>query len=216
MSAPLVVWLGSAAPERGLRWLDGALAAAAAIGSASALAAGDERWLDLATERAARAGMPSIGVSTKLDLDYLGWAQIAAAAVRKIGATRVLVDEASRPDRFADVAAIAEQLDAVQLTAVVSVTADGDALHAERVIGARRQVIRITGPCVLGVRMAAPVAGDDDVQASTGQRFDLKAIGLDANVLAHRAPGPRAGVPPLKTVEQIADVLALYRAPRGD
>jgi hypothetical protein len=215
VTAPVVVWLGGVAPERGQRWLDGALAAAARLGGASALAAGDAAWLDIANARADHAGIPSIGVSTKLELDYLGWAQIAAAAIRKIGATRVLVDEGSRPDRFAEVAAIADQLDAVQLTGAVRVTADGDVIEATRVNGEQLQVVRITGPCVIGVRIAAPPSNDAELSASTGQRFDLRALGLDANVLGHRAPGPRGAIP-MKTVEQIADVLALYRAPRSD
>ena len=76
------VWLGSAIPVRSIRWVDGVLAAAAKFSSATAVAAGNQTWLDLAADRANRAGVPSIGITTDLDLDYLGWAQIVAAAPR--------------------------------------------------------------------------------------------------------------------------------------
>src|SRR6185295_7942988 len=111
----IAVWLGSAAPVRSIRWLDGALKTAAKFPGAIAVAAGEDAWLDLAADRAARVGLASVGVVTDLELDYLGWAQVMASAARKLGATTILVDEASRPERFAEVAAIAELADAAQL-----------------------------------------------------------------------------------------------------
>src|SRR5580704_4194410 len=127
---PIAVWLGSSAPTRSIRWLDGVLAAAAKFGAANAIAAGESGWLDLAADRAARAQVGSIGVMTDLQLDYLGWAQIAAAVIRQVGASTIFVDEASRPDRFAEVAALAELLDAAQLTHAVSLVPDGKLIHA--------------------------------------------------------------------------------------
>src|SRR5262249_47604866 len=78
----------------------------------TAVAAGEPTWLDLAADRAARHGLACVGVPTDLQLDYLGWAQVMAAVARKLAATTILVDEASRPEQFAQVAAIAELIDA--------------------------------------------------------------------------------------------------------
>ena len=75
--APIVaVWLGSSAPVRSIRWLDGTLKAAGKFGGATAVAAGASPWLDLAADRALRLGIAAVGVQTDLQLDYLGWAQI--------------------------------------------------------------------------------------------------------------------------------------------
>ncbi len=87
---------------------------------------------------------------TELSLDYLGWAQVMAAAATKLAATTILVDEASRPERFPEVAAIAELLDAAQLTHVVAIApapapADG-VIHASRVAGGELQAYRVRGP----------------------------------------------------------------------
>ena len=71
------VWLGAAAPLRSIRWVDGALDTAAKLGHATAVAAGSTGWLDLAADRAKRAGVASVGVQTDLRLDYLGWAHDA-------------------------------------------------------------------------------------------------------------------------------------------
>ncbi|HEY5950166.1 MAG TPA: hypothetical protein VIV40_31940, partial [Kofleriaceae bacterium] len=152
----VAVWLGTAAPVRSIRWLDGALATAAKFGAATAIAAGENNWLDLAADRATRAGLASAGIQTDLKLDYLGWAQIVAAAVRELDATTVLVDEASRPERFPEVAAIAELLDAVQLTHVVALAPDGAVVHASRSVGRELQTVRVRGPAVIGVRIAGP------------------------------------------------------------
>ena len=69
-------------------------------------------------------------MTTDLKLDYLGWAQVVAAAVKELGATSVIVDEASRPERVPEVAAIAELLDTAQLTHVVALAPDGNLVHA--------------------------------------------------------------------------------------
>jgi len=210
---PVLVWVGSAPPARSIRWLDGALALAAKLGPAVAVAAGDAAWLDLVAERATRAAVANAAIVTELELDYLGWAQVAAAAARKLGARTVIVDEASRPERFAQVAAIAELLDAVQLTRVTSLALEDDVVHATRVVGALVQTVRVTGAAVLGVRAAGPVVdvAQTPVPARAGQRFDLPAIGLDPAVLRHRALGPRGPGPSRSSVAQVADLLALYR-----
>ena len=61
----VAIWLGSAAPMRSIRWLDGALAVAAKFGGATAVAAGDPTWLDLAADSANRCSLQSAGVPTE-------------------------------------------------------------------------------------------------------------------------------------------------------
>lgn len=208
----VAVWLGSGSPTRSVRWLDGALGAAAKFGDATAIAAGDATWLDLAADRATRVGLASAGIPTDLSLDYLGWAQVAAAAVRELGATCVLVDEASRPERFAEVAALAELLDFAQLTHVVALAPDGQLIHASRVAGRELQTVRVRGNAVLGVRIAGPAVDEypTPVPSKSMRRLELTAIGIDPMVLAHRALPPRMTALPKKSAERIADHLAVH------
>jgi hypothetical protein len=215
----VAVWLGTAPPVRSIRWLDGALKTAARFGGATAVAAGQATWLDLAADRAARAGLASVGVITDLQLDYLGWAQVMAAAARQLAATTILVDEASRPERFAEVAALAELTDAAQLTHVVALAPDGAIIHATRVAGAELQTVRILGPAVIGVRIAGPAIEEypTPMPSASMRRLELSAIGLDPVVLDHRALPPRVDPPARPTVERVADHLAVHVAPRrGD
>ena len=211
----VVVWLGNSMPVRSVRWIDGALAAAAKFGNATALAAGESNWLDLAADRATRAGVAIAGVTTELELDYLGWAQIVAAAARELGAATVLVDEASRPERFPEVAAIAELLDAVQLTHVVALAPDGALVHASRVAGRELQTVRVRGPAVIGLRIAGPSVDEHPtpLPSAAMRRLDLQSLGLDALVLGHRALPPRSSPQPKKSVERIAEHLAVHLAP---
>jgi hypothetical protein len=209
----VAVWLGSAAPVRSVRWLDGVLAAAAKFGTATAIAAGDATWLDLAADRANRLGLASVGVPTDLSLDYLGWAQVAAAAVRELKATTVLVDEASRPERgVSEVAAIAELLDFAQLTHVVALAPDGALIHASRISGRELQTVRVRGDAVLGVRIAGSAVDEypTPMPSKSMRRLDLAALGLDPMVLAHRALPPRAPAQAKKTVERLAEYLAVH------
>ena len=212
----VALWLGSAAPLRTIRWLDGACATAAKFGSAIAIAAGDPTWLDLAADRATRAHIACVGVPTDLKLDYLGWAQVVAAAARQLGAKTVLVDEASRPERFPEVAAIAELLDAAQLTHVVALTPDGPILHASRSAGAELQTCRVRGSAVIGLRIAGPPIDEypTPTPSSAMKRLDLPSLGLDPVVLGHRALPPRTSPPARKTVERVADYLAAHVRPR--
>lgn len=213
----VAVWLGNAQPARSVRWVDGALAAAARFGSAIAVAAGEGTWLDLAADRATRAGLPTVAIVTELKLDYLGWAQIAAAVAREFQVTTVLVDEASRPERFPEVAAIAELLDAVQLTHVVALAPDGNLIHASRSLGRELQTVRVRGPAVLGVRMAGPPVDEypTPMPTSSMRRFDLAGLGLDPLVLGHRALPPRSSAQAKKSLERIAEHLAVHLAPRS-
>lgn len=211
------VWLGTAAPLRSIRWIDGALAAAAKFDNATAVAAGNQTWLDLVAERAKSARIASVGVTTDLQLDYLGWAQVVAAVMRQLKPTTILVDEASRPERFPEVAALAELLDAAQLTNVVAITPDGSVVHASRVAGRELQTIRVRGPAVIGVRIAGPVVEEPPTPtpSSTMKRLDLPALGLDPKVLGHRALPPRTAAQAKKSLEAITEHLSVHRAPRG-
>lgn len=219
---PIAVWLGSSTPARSVRWLDGALEETAALaaaqgdGHATAIAAGDETWLYLAADRARRAGLACVGLPTDLRLDYLGWAQIAAAAVKHVKATLVLVDEVSRPERAAEVAAIAEQLDYAQLTHVVKIALNDGVVDAVRAADTKLQLCRVRGTAVIGVRIAGEPIDEypTPVPSSALKRVDLAMLGLDANILAHRALPPRAPRDPRKTVDRVAELLALYTAPR--
>jgi electron transfer flavoprotein alpha/beta subunit len=212
----VAVWLGNAPPVRSIRWLDGALKAAAKFDGATAVAAGDPTWLDLAADRAVRLGLAAVGVPTELSLDYLGWAQVMAAVARQIGATTILVDEASRPDRFAEVAAIAELTDAAQLTHVVALAPDAATIHASRAAGTTLQTVRIHGPAVIGVRIAGPPLDEypTPMPSASMRRMDLAALGLDAAVLGHRALSPRVNQPARRNVERLAEHLAVHIAPR--
>ncbi len=213
----VAVWLGTAAPARTIRWLDGALAAAAKLGAATAVAAGDPSWLDLAADRATRAGLESAGVPTDLQLDYLGWAQVMAAVARHLSSTTILVDEASRPERFPEVAAIAELIDAAQLTHVVALAPDGVIIHASRIAGAELQTCRVRGTAVIGVRIAGAPLDDypTPMPSASMKRLELPALGLDPVVLGHRALPPRAGQSQRRTVERVAEYLGVHVVPAG-
>jgi len=217
----VAIWLGSAVPVRTIRWLDGALAAAAKLGPTkpTAIVAGDLGWLELAADRALRAKVACIGIATELSLDYLGWAQIVIAAAKTVEATTILVDEASRPERFAEVAAIAELLDAAQLTNVVSIAREGEVVRATRSAGGELQTFHVRGEAVIGLRIAGPKIEEypTPMPSAAMKRLDLAALGLDANVLAHRAVAPHAPREPQRTTDRVADLISVHvsaRAPR--
>ena len=212
-----LVWLGSAPPTRSIRWIDGLLAAAAKFEDPIALAAGDAAWLDLAADRAGRAGIASAGVPTDLSLDYVGWAQVVAAVARQVRARTILADEVSRLGRDIEVGAIAELVEAPQLTRVVALAADGDVIHATRANGRELQTLRVRAPAVIGTRIAGKSLDDYPPPMPSGsmQRLDLVAIGLDPIVLAHRALPPRTSAPPRKTAERVAELIASFTPPRG-
>jgi len=210
------VWLGAAPPHRSIRWIDGALATAAKFNTAMAIVAGDQTWLELAADRATRANLPCVGIKTELKLDYLGWAQIVAAAARQLDVTTLLVDEVSRPERFPEVAAIADQLDFAQLTRVVALAPEAEVIHASRVAGRELQSIRVHGPAVIGLRIAGAFVDEYPTPTPSAgmKRLDLPTLGLDPLVLGHRALPPRQGSQTKKSVDRIVDHLSVHRAPR--
>lgn len=213
----VAVWLGNAAPTRSIRWIDGALATAAKFPSATAIVAGDSAWLELAADRSMRAGITCVAVNTELKLDYLGWAQIVSAVVRELKTRSVIVDEASRPERFAEVAALAELLDISQITRVVALERDGDVAHVTRTTGRELQTLRVTGPAVFGVRIAGAAVDEyaTPTPTPTMHHFDLKSLGLDALVLGHRALPPRSTPALKKTVERVTEHIAAHMPQRG-
>lgn len=222
-TADVVIWLGSAAPVRTIRWLDGAIAAGAKLDRTKktpperivALAAGAGPWLDLVADRARHAGIASAGVVTDLQLDYIGWAQIAANASRFLEAMTVLVDEASRPERWVEIGAIADMMDAVQLTHVVKVASDSDVIQATRVQGDRLQTMRVRGPVVIGVRIPSPPIDEypTPLPSQTMKKLTLEEIGLDYGVLGHRSQPRRAPLDPKKSVDRVAEHLVVHLAP---
>src|SRR5690606_26250347 len=141
--------------------------------------------------------------------------QVVAAAVRQVGTTTVIVDEASRPERAAEVAAIAELLDIVQLTHVVALAPDGAVVHASRVTGRELQTVRVRGPAVIGVRIAGPPieAFPTPLPAAAVRRLDLASLGLDPLVLGHRALPPRSSAQAKQSLDRIVDHLAVHLAP---
>ena len=123
----VAIWLGSASPVRSVRWLDGALEAAAKFDDATAIAAGDATWLDLAADRATRLGLPSVGVPTDLQLDYLGWAQVAGPRGAGLDVT-VERNAAVAPELCVQIGA--PQLDVAGASAVVRIGATGKNVDA--------------------------------------------------------------------------------------
>ena len=208
----VMVWVGTAPPARTVRWLDGALAVAAKLPGAMTVAAGDRTWLDLAADRATRAGLPSTGVLTDLQLDYLGWAQVVVTVAKKLGADTIIVDEASRPERFPEVAAIAELLDAAQLSHVVALTAERTMLHASCAIGGQLRAVRARGPIVIGVRIPGAEIEDypTPTPSTTMERIDMVSLGIDQTAIGHRARAPHSAQAPRRNVERVAEQLAAH------
>ncbi|MGE0871770.1 MAG: hypothetical protein AB7P03_24655 [Kofleriaceae bacterium] len=206
------IWLGSAVPVRSVRWLDGALATGSALPDPVAIAAGPMTWLDLAADRANRAGLASAGVHIDMQLDYLGWAQVAVAMAKQLAAETILVDEASRPERFPETAAIAELLDAAQLGHVTALSADRGTLHATSVVAGQRRSVRIQGPAVIGVRIAGAWIDEypTPTPSATMKRLDVASLGLDPIALGHRAMPPRASQDPKRSVERVAAHLTVH------
>jgi len=213
----VAIWLGNAPPIRSVRWIDGALAAAAKFESATAIVAGDNAWTELAADRATRAGITCVAVKTELKLDYLGWAQIVSAVLRELGTKSVMVGEARRPERYAEVPALADLMDISQATRVVALEPDGDVTHVTRAAGSELQKLKVKGPAAFGVRIAGPVVDEyaTPTPIATMMHFDLKSLGLDALVLGHRTLPPRSTPALKKTVERVTDHIATHMPLRG-
>ncbi|MFT3700299.1 MAG: hypothetical protein QM831_44555 [Kofleriaceae bacterium] len=219
-TADVVIWLGSAAPARTIRWLDGAIHAGAKLDRTKktpperiiALAAGPGPWLDLVADRARHAGIGSAGVQTDLVLDYMGWSQIAVGLARFFEAPTVIVDEASRPERWVELGPIADMLDAVTVSNVVKVSSDSDVIQATRVHRDQLQTMRVRGNAVIGVRIPSPPVDEypTPLPSTTMKKLELDEIGLDYMVLSHRSLPRRAPLEPRKTVDRVAEHLLVH------
>ena len=174
---------------------------------AIAIAAGPSRREDRVLAMALRAGCAR-GVRVwgdgQDDLDFLGVAEILAAAVRKVGAEHVVCGDRSVDERTGAIGpAVAELLGVPHLSSVAAVRvvdAPGPvAIDAEHAADGRRLTVRVRGPVVLGVgapsvrsRDAEPSAA---VPATAGQAIashDLDDLGLDPRRLTpRRAPAGR-------------------------
>lgn len=200
----------------------GALSAAIDLGSrldvpVIAIAVGPARREERVLAMALRAGCARavrIDDSQLGDVDYLGLAQVLAAAVKHVGARIVVCGDRSQDEGAGAIGpAVAELLDWSHLTGVVRQAIEGDELVVVRQADTAHQRFRIPLPAVLCVT-APPLAGpvvpeppkpdlddDDDerpepVRKPRGKRartpapsideVDLGDLGLDARAVAPR------------------------------
>jgi electron transfer flavoprotein alpha/beta subunit len=200
---------GAAADDEAIgRCERGALVAALALGQARgeptiAIAVGPARREDRVLAMALRAGISrAIRVSDDgLDeLDYLGLANVLAAAAKWSGATIVLCGDRSEEEGTGAIGpAVAELMGAAHLTGLASVRIEGgprDVVLAERVAAGARERFRVEPPAVLCMRPPAlrargaePAADDSQrgaARAAAIEELDLARLGLDVRVLGHR------------------------------
>ncbi len=215
----VAVWAGAAPPRGSIDWLDGVLGLASKLrgrddrpSARHAIAAGNASWLDLVADRAVRAGLGSIGIETDLRLGAFAAAHVAAAVIKTLDVSLVLVDEASRRERVADVCAIAELLGWVQLTAVGAIEVEGSRVIATRHANGQEYVVEIDGPAVLGMRVVVPPQGEHatPLPSKTMRRSSLASLALSPSVLANDALPPGAVIPPLQPLERVADHLRYH------
>ncbi len=203
---------------------------------AIAIAAGPSRREDRVLAMALRAGCAR-GVRVwgdgQDDLDFLGIAEILAAAVRKVGADHVVCGDRSVDERTGAIGpAVAELLGVAHLTGVLAVRVDDDpagaVIDAEHLSDRRRLTVRLRGKVVLSVgapplrarEPEGPVGAPVTIPATGGQSIashDLEELGLDARRLApRRAPAGR--LRPMRGSRQatiLPDAAALVERLRG-
>lgn len=202
----------------------GALAAALDVGSrleapVIAIAVGPARREDRVLAMALRAGCVRavrIDDSDLGDVDYLGLAQVLAAAVKHVAAKIVVCGDRSGDEGAGAIGpAIAELLEWSHLTAVVRIAVEGDGLAVVRHGDGVVQRLRVQAPAVLcvaappvaarethearGARVAAEDAAyDEDAPTTSAKRrrsrtpvptideLDLADLGIDARAIAPR------------------------------
>lgn len=171
---------------------------------AIAIAAGPGRREDRVLAMALRAGCAR-GVRVWGDgqdeLDFLGIAEILAAAVKKIAADHVVCGDRSVDERTGAIGpAVAELLGIAHVSGVAAarVIGDGDpVIEAEHLADQRRLTVRLRGPVVLGVGAPSVRLRDGDGARAVptaavpggGQSIashDLEDLGLDPRRLAPR------------------------------
>ena len=84
--------------------------------------------------------------------------------------------------------------------------------------GNELQTIRMRGAAVIGVRIAGAAIDEYPTPrpSASMSRLDLESLGLDPLVLAHRRLAPRAGQQPRRTVDRVAEFLAVHVVPRRE
>ncbi len=181
--------------ERGALTIGLALAHELAT-DAVAIAVGPARREDKVLAMALRAGcaravrVSGDGVD---DLDYLGVAEIVAAAVKKVGADVVVCGDRSVDERLGALApAAAELLAMPHVTAVRGARLEGAALDVDHHASGRIVTLRLARPVVLAV-CAPPSRGGDAPSAPAPPAaaqaivaWELEDLGLDARRLAPR------------------------------
>jgi electron transfer flavoprotein beta subunit len=171
---------------------------------AVAIAVGPTRREDRVLAMALRAGCArgvrvwSDGVD---DLDYLGIAEILAAASKKVSADVVVCGDRSLDERTGAMApALGELLGCPHVTSVASVRIAGRTVELHHDGPGPRWAIRLQPPLVLGARAHAVLARDDGPSqpaASTQSivSYELADLGIDLRRLhTRRAPAGRLRV----------------------
>jgi hypothetical protein len=197
--------------ERGA--LTAALAIAGPLGMAvTAIAVGPSRREDRVLAMALRAGCDrALRVSDEGvdDLDYLGLAQILAAAARHVGARVVTCGDRSQDEHTGALGpAVAELLSAAHVTQVIRVEVEDDVLLVERAGDGSHQRFRVSPPAVLCLRpppnlgpLRPPTDESDDdddgddartrraaalIRVPMIEDIDLSRLGIDRASLTHR------------------------------
>jgi electron transfer flavoprotein alpha/beta subunit len=126
--------------------------------------------------------------------DFLGVAQVLAAAARHLGFDVLVAGEASRA---AVGPALADRLGVPHLTGVIDARLDAERVVARRMAGQVRRY-RAAPPLVLSVVGGTPLAAADAAGAPV-ERLELAAVGLSGpelrwrkRYLPHPSEGPRA------------------------
>jgi electron transfer flavoprotein alpha/beta subunit len=197
----------------------GALAAAIQIGGrldvpVIAIAVGPARREERVLAMALRAGCTRavrIDDSELGDVDYLGLAQVLAAAVKHVGARAVLCGDRSQDEGAGAIGpAVAELLDWSHLTGVVRQIVEGNELVVVRQADTAHQrfrvplpvVLCVTAPAVQGPAIPEPVDTKEDEEdppepvkrprkrartpVTNIEELDLADLGIDARAVAPR------------------------------
>ncbi|MBK9031733.1 MAG: hypothetical protein IPL61_10480 [Myxococcales bacterium] len=162
---------------------------------AVALAVGPARREDRVLAMALRAGCArAVRISGEGfdDLDYLGLAEILAAAIKKIGADVVVCGDRSVDERVGAIGpAVAELLGVAHVTGVRTARVVDGAIEIAHGAGAQVLTLRVAAPLVLAMA-APPVRGRDDAtpappaSAQAIAAWELEDLGLDARRLSPR------------------------------
>jgi electron transfer flavoprotein beta subunit len=186
-----------------------------------AIAVGPARREDRVLAMALRAGCARairVDDSQLGDVDYLGLAQVLAAAVRHVGGRIVVCGDRSGDEGTGAIGpAVAELLEWSHLTGVARVTVEGDHLVAVRHADTVFQRVRLQAPAVLcvvapplGARAAAePVDNEEEEapdQKAKRKRARTPPPSIDELDLADLSIDPRAIAPRRTTAGKLRQV----------